>query len=193
RAADWDARRPGAQRRHRRAVVRVDEGRQALRRTPRARAAPRDRATAPAGRLRPDRCRGTRRASSGDRPLDRRLRLLPPGRRARHGGHEGHENAPLPPKQKALYRAVRPAYPRNMPDDTDDARYRAAVHAMQTGVAIKMNYDPAETQPKHLRVGINSAMCDHAAVVPRLRDKGIITDAEYRTAIADEMERERDR
>lgn len=72
------------------------------------------------------------------------------------------------------------------------ARYQAAAHAMQTGVATKMAIDPSETQPKHLRVGVNSAMVDHSALAKILMDKGILTESEYFTALADAMEREVD-
>ncbi len=75
---------------------------------------------------------------------------------------------------------------------TDNERYAAALHAMQTGVAMEMQ-QPATagaTEPKHLRVGVNSAMCDNAALVRLLIDRGVFTLAEYETAIADEMERE---
>jgi hypothetical protein len=68
--------------------------------------------------------------------------------------------------------------------------YRAKAHAMQSGVAMKMNYDPSETTPKHLRVGVNSAMCDHAALVRLLLEKGIVTEEEYEAAITEEMGRE---
>ncbi len=69
-------------------------------------------------------------------------------------------------------------------------RYNAAAHAMQSGVAMKMNYDQAETQPKHLRTGINSAMVEHAGLVRLLVEKGVITEQEHLEAIAAEMERE---
>jgi len=68
--------------------------------------------------------------------------------------------------------------------------YTAKLHAMQSGVAMKMNYEPGETSPKHLRVGVNSAMCDHAALVRLLMEKGIISEAEYAAAVTDEMGRE---
>lgn len=72
---------------------------------------------------------------------------------------------------------------------TDKDRYLAAIHAMQTGVAYKMNYDPqGETTPKHLRVGVNSALCNQAGLVKILLDKGILTLAEYEKAMADQME-----
>ena len=42
-----------------------------------------------------------------------------------------------------------------------------------------MNYNPKETEPKHLRVGVNSALLDSSAVVKLLVSKGIITELEY--------------
>jgi hypothetical protein len=71
-------------------------------------------------------------------------------------------------------------------------RYLAALHAMQTGVAFKMHRDPGETSPKHLRVGVNSAMVEYAALVKLLIAKGIITEDEHYAALADAMEAERD-
>lgn len=76
--------------------------------------------------------------------------------------------------------------------DEDKQRYLAAAHGMQTGVAAMMYKDPAETQPKHLRVGVNSAMSNISALAELLIDKGVITHDEYIAAVADAMERERD-
>ena len=59
------------------------------------------------------------------------------------------------------------------------AKYMELCHAMQTGVAFTMEIDPAETTPKHLRVGVNSAMCDTAALAKLLFEKGVITEDEY--------------
>jgi len=73
------------------------------------------------------------------------------------------------------------------------SEYTDKAHAMQSGVAMKMNFDPAETTPKHLRVGVNSAMCDHAALVRILMEKGILTQEEYEAAITAEMGREVER
>ncbi len=72
----------------------------------------------------------------------------------------------------------------------DRDRYKLAMHAMQSGVAMKMNYDPSETTPKHLRVGINGAMLEHSALATCLMDKGIFTSDEYEKALADFAERE---
>lgn len=75
--------------------------------------------------------------------------------------------------------------------EEDLKRYHAAAHAMQSGVAAKMGIDPKDTQPKHLRVGVNSAMVEHNALATLLMAKGVITEAEYVKAQADAMEREK--
>lgn len=77
--------------------------------------------------------------------------------------------------------------------------YEALVHAMQSGVKMMMNYEDgpqpdnvqeSSTSPKHLRVGVNVAMCDHAGLVKLLIDKGIITESDYLVAIRNEMKEE---
>ena len=73
---------------------------------------------------------------------------------------------------------------------TPQERYKAAAHAMQSGVAMEMNYDSKSTQPKHLRAGVNSALVDSSALAELLITKGIITEDEYLDAIAAGMERE---
>jgi len=62
---------------------------------------------------------------------------------------------------------------------------------MQSGVAAKMSYDGNDTTPKHLRVGVNSAMVEHTALTRLLIDKGVITEQEWYSALADAMEREK--
>jgi len=81
-------------------------------------------------------------------------------------------------------------------DHTMDAnltRYYAAAHAMQSGVAMEMNYNSEPTEPKHLRVCINSALVDQAALVNLLVDKGIITRTELLKALAHAMTEEKTR
>ncbi len=68
--------------------------------------------------------------------------------------------------------------------------YKEACHAMQSGVAMKMNYDENETTPKHLRTGVNSAMVDTASIVRLLIKKGIFTQAEFEAELTEEMNRE---
>jgi hypothetical protein len=75
---------------------------------------------------------------------------------------------------------------------TNEDRYLAALHAMQSGVASEMNYPDtaAATEPKHLRVGINNALVQQTAIVKLLVEKNIITMDEYFKTLADEMEAE---
>ena len=76
----------------------------------------------------------------------------------------------------------------------NDKRYEAAVHAMQSGVAYMLTRGPnGECSPKHLRVGVNSAMCDQAALVRLLIAKGLFTQEEYVAEVTAEMEREVER
>lgn len=72
----------------------------------------------------------------------------------------------------------------------DIERYMKAMHAMQTGIMYLLELDPTPAEPKHVRVGINSAKCDQAAIAKLLMAKGIITEDEYAKAIADEAEHE---
>lgn len=69
-------------------------------------------------------------------------------------------------------------------------RYLKACHAVQSGVAWKMRIDGAETEPKHLRVGVNSSLVSVSAVVKLLVAKGVFTLEEYMTALADATEEE---
>lgn len=77
------------------------------------------------------------------------------------------------------------------------ARYLAAAHAVQTGVRFMIEHDPESARvagsQKHIRVGINSALCSSAAIARLLIAKGLITELEHVIAQADEMERERER
>lgn len=61
---------------------------------------------------------------------------------------------------------------------------------MQAGVAMEMEAGTKETEPKHLRVGVNAAMCDSAALAKLLIAKGLFTWEEYYKEIADQMELE---
>lgn len=69
-------------------------------------------------------------------------------------------------------------------------RYVALVHAMQSGVAMLMHHEPGETEPKHLRVGVNSALCDSGALAELLLAKGVFTEEEYLKAICTTLERD---
>ena len=77
-----------------------------------------------------------------------------------------------------------------MPLEADYQRYTTAAHAMQSGVKAKMEHDPSETTPKHLRTGVNSSMVGNSALVKLLITKGILTEEEWAEALADGMEAE---
>lgn len=73
------------------------------------------------------------------------------------------------------------------------ARYTASLHAMQSGVAFLLGHTGShegECSPKHLRVGVNAAMIDCGAVAKLLVEKGVFTEEEYFTALADLTDRD---
>jgi hypothetical protein len=72
----------------------------------------------------------------------------------------------------------------------DNERYFRAMHAMQSGVAMQMNWDTIPTEPKHLRVGVNSALVDFSALMTLLINKGVISRDELDKALADMAEEE---
>ena len=55
----------------------------------------------------------------------------------------------------------------------------ALLHAIQTGVAFCIERGSKEAEGKHLRVGINNALCELGAVTKLLIDKGVFTEEEY--------------
>lgn len=73
----------------------------------------------------------------------------------------------------------------------DQDRYMKACHAMQTGVKMEMELHMNDAHsPKHLRVGVNSAMVETSVLVKIMIDKGIITLDEWDKELADGMEAE---
>lgn len=80
-----------------------------------------------------------------------------------------------------------------MTKEEREKKYTELAHAVQTGVAFVMEKDGDEVKPKHLRVGINMAMVEHAALASLLIKKGIITDDEYGEALIAELESEVER
>lgn len=65
--------------------------------------------------------------------------------------------------------------------------YEQALHAMQSGVKAKMSLDDHEVDPKHLRVGNNSAHVTDKALAQLLIDKGLMTLEEYKEAVRKAM------
>jgi len=75
-------------------------------------------------------------------------------------------------------------------NEKQQQRYVRALHALQSGVAMEMQIRPEPTTPKHLRVGVNSAMCEHAGLVRLLVRKGVISEDEYVEAMTGAIEDE---
>lgn len=71
-------------------------------------------------------------------------------------------------------------------------RYQEAQRAMRAGVTLRLDSEPVHVNPKSLRIDVNSAMVEHAALVGMLLDGGVFTKLQYFTALAEAMERERD-
>ena len=69
-------------------------------------------------------------------------------------------------------------------------RHAAAQRRMQSGVAADMATGGAPENKKHLRVGLNTALVDHASLTRLLMAKGLISEEEYAEAIAEGMEAE---
>lgn len=65
-----------------------------------------------------------------------------------------------------------------------------AAHAMQSGVKFDLELGSDSASPKHLRVGVNSALVYEAAIAALLIEKGVFTQQEYAIACADQMEKE---
>lgn len=78
-------------------------------------------------------------------------------------------------------------------NDAQMVRYTAAMHAVQSAIAIEISTlgdNGAGADSKHLRVGINSAMAEHSAIVGLLIEKGVFTADQYYEAVVKAAERE---
>ena len=79
------------------------------------------------------------------------------------------------------------------PQEEFKARYKAAMHAIQSGIAMLMERGWEGTSPKHLRVGVNSAMVNDWVIAEFLIRKGIMTQVEYYALLAEGAEQEQHR
>ena len=79
-------------------------------------------------------------------------------------------------------------------------RVMAAAHAVQTGVKLEMQLegfsvlpqiDKSGQGPKHLRVGVNMAMCETSTLTRLLVEKGIFTWGEFASTYAEVVEEEK--
>ncbi len=69
-------------------------------------------------------------------------------------------------------------------------RYDVAMHGMQAGVALDDGIGAPNLKPKHLRVGVNSALVDSGALAHALIKKGILTEEEYFESLVEVAELE---
>lgn len=69
-------------------------------------------------------------------------------------------------------------------------RYIAASHAVQSAIAYDMVNGGRQTEPKHMRTGIDTTKADFGALTRLLIAKGVFTEEELWEALADGMERE---
>lgn len=67
-------------------------------------------------------------------------------------------------------------------------KYAFLTHAIQSGIAMELLIDSTAGTPKHLRVGINMAMVETAALGKILIQKGIITKEEYFLNLLENLE-----
>lgn len=75
-----------------------------------------------------------------------------------------------------------------MTKEDDMVRYQRASHKVQAGLAFLENTDPARFMPKHLRTGIDMSKSDQRGLANLLIDKGVFTEDEYISAMADAAE-----
>lgn len=57
---------------------------------------------------------------------------------------------------------------------------------------MEIEQGSTDVTPKHLRVGVNTALADAGALVKLLIDKGLFTEDEYFDALVESMQREVD-
>lgn len=69
--------------------------------------------------------------------------------------------------------------------------YMRLGHAIQSGIAHKIELDKKFATPKDLRVGVDMRAVDHGGLVELLIQKGIFTDVEYMEALVKAGEREK--
>ena len=74
---------------------------------------------------------------------------------------------------------------------TDEDRYYAAAHRVQTAIAYGVASKAME--PKHLRTGIDMSKAEMAGLATLLIAKGVFTLEEYTEAMANAVEHEADR
>lgn len=74
------------------------------------------------------------------------------------------------------------------------ARYMAALHGIQSGIMVILEKGGAlasRCSTKHMQTGLEARASDHAALAKILIGKGLFTEEEYSTAVADQLEEEK--
>ncbi|SNS53577.1 hypothetical protein SAMN06295912_108134 [Sphingomonas laterariae] len=69
-------------------------------------------------------------------------------------------------------------------------RVRKLGHALQSGVAADHSLGSEDGSPKHLRVGVNMALVEGAAIAQLLIGKGLVSEDEWQAAHIIALERE---
>lgn len=69
-------------------------------------------------------------------------------------------------------------------------RYFGAVHAVQSGVAMEMEFGSPAATAKHLRTGLDVGKAEFGGLAKLLISKGIITEDEHYAAITEAVEQE---
>lgn len=71
--------------------------------------------------------------------------------------------------------------------------YNAAMHKIQSIIAFRITRGDTLASPKHLRVGVDSALVSNEALVRLLAKKGLITRDEYMDSLLECTVEEADR
>lgn len=84
--------------------------------------------------------------------------------------------------------------PKPKPSHIDQLKIRAsnALKKMQSGVAYHEHFVGVSEPSKHLRVGVNNALCELGAIAKLLIGKGIFTEEEYYESLVEFLERDVD-
>jgi hypothetical protein len=72
-------------------------------------------------------------------------------------------------------------------------KYERLQHSMQAAIGFEMENNSNLRNPKHQRVGINTALVEIASIAKLLIDKKVITEDEYFEYLLDGMKREAER
>jgi hypothetical protein len=67
------------------------------------------------------------------------------------------------------------------------AEHARLQHAVQSGIAIELERGSQCATPKHLRVGLCTALADHGSLCRLLVSKGLITEQELHEALIEGM------